>query len=161
MKRFFEKKLGPFQAWQVFIMWMAITGLIVYIASLIGFRRTGDVNGTCDDFTSCRGEAECQDGRCACLPPLFVVVDGICSKASREQSVVDNLTQAPKRAPAGFPVVVVEDFARRRITSIQPGVLASSSVIVSPSTMASGMMTAQGRDAPAQASVVVLGLLEA
>ncbi|KAL3256033.1 hypothetical protein MRX96_017239 [Rhipicephalus microplus] len=65
------------------------------------------------------------------------------------------------RAPAGLPVAVVEDFARRRIASIQPGALASSSVIVSPSTMASGMMTAQGRDAPAQGPVAVLGLLEA
>ncbi|KAL3247675.1 hypothetical protein MRX96_056919 [Rhipicephalus microplus] len=65
------------------------------------------------------------------------------------------------RAPAGLLVVVVEDFARRRIASIQQCALASSSVIVSPSTMASALMTAQGRYAPAQGSLAVLGLLEA
>ncbi|KAL1426748.1 hypothetical protein MTO96_018063 [Rhipicephalus appendiculatus] len=57
------------------------------------------------------------------------------------------------RAPAGLPVVVVEDVARRRIASIQPGALASAGVMVSPSTIASGMMTAQRRDAPAQGRV--------
>ncbi|KAL3203880.1 hypothetical protein MRX96_041653 [Rhipicephalus microplus] len=65
------------------------------------------------------------------------------------------------RAPAGLSVVVDEDFARRRIAPIQPGALASSSVIVSPSTMASGMTTAQEWDASAQGSIAVLGLLEA
>ncbi|KAL1436697.1 hypothetical protein MTO96_049423 [Rhipicephalus appendiculatus] len=102
---FFEIECGCFKAWQVFIMWLAITGLIVYIASLIGFRHTltnpksstlshthindyaypGDVNGTCDEYTPCRGEGQCRDGRCACLQPLFVVVEGICQKATREQ----------------------------------------------------------------------------
>ncbi|KAL3221004.1 hypothetical protein MRX96_029708 [Rhipicephalus microplus] len=54
------------------------------------------------------------------------------------------------RAPAGLPVVVVEDFGQRP-DCVDParrtGFLFSD---VSPSTMASGMMTAQGRDAPAQ-----------
>ncbi|KAL3187009.1 hypothetical protein MRX96_026103 [Rhipicephalus microplus] len=64
------------------------------------------------------------------------------------------------RVLAGSPVEVVEDFGRRQIASIQPCVVASASVIASPSTMVSGMMTAQGRDVPVQGSVVVWSLLE-
>ncbi|XP_054924911.1 uncharacterized protein [Dermacentor andersoni] len=82
---FFEKQVGPFQAWQLFIMWMAITGLAVYIASLIGFRHTGDINGTCDDNTPCRGLAQCLDGYCTCRQPQFVVVEGVCAKKTTEQ----------------------------------------------------------------------------
>ncbi|XP_070376974.1 uncharacterized protein [Dermacentor albipictus] len=95
---FFEKQVGPFHAWQLFIMWMAITGLAVYIASLIGFRHStlshthiydhvepGDVNGTCDDNTPCRGLAQCLEGYCTCRQPQFVVVEGVCAKKTAKQ----------------------------------------------------------------------------
>ncbi|XP_077497092.1 uncharacterized protein LOC144107785 [Amblyomma americanum] len=100
---FFERKVAIFQVWQLFIVWMALTGLLVFVGSLIAFHHTliqydssstvlhthvfdhfepGEVNGTCDDYTPCRAEALCVNGRCSCQPPDFHVVAGVCESAS-------------------------------------------------------------------------------
>lgn len=102
---FFERKVSIFQVWQLFLMWMALTGLVVYIASLIGFREVlikhiyttatstprytdivstwpGNVSSRCNDFTPCRGEAQCVGGRCICEAPDFIVVEDICVAAN-------------------------------------------------------------------------------
>ncbi|KAL1436696.1 hypothetical protein MTO96_049422 [Rhipicephalus appendiculatus] len=86
---FFEKKVSIFRAWQLFVMWMAITGLAVYIASYVGFRhvlkphaeeanatshtaetkpspRRGFLGGHCDEFTPCRQPAICVQNACVC-----------------------------------------------------------------------------------------------
>ncbi|KAH8031642.1 hypothetical protein HPB51_019656 [Rhipicephalus microplus] len=75
---FFRRRVSIFKVWQLFIMWLAFTGLLVFIASVMGFRQAEKVNGTCDVVTTCQDEAECVGGQCVCRQPPFVVVGGIC-----------------------------------------------------------------------------------
>ncbi|KAK8778606.1 hypothetical protein V5799_020056 [Amblyomma americanum] len=37
---FFRKRVFIFEFWQLFVMWMAVSGLLVYIGGLIGFRHS-------------------------------------------------------------------------------------------------------------------------
>ncbi|XP_065303335.2 uncharacterized protein [Dermacentor albipictus] len=112
---FFERRVSIFQIWQLFIMWLALTGTLVFIASLVGFRhvlmrqsqsttlppkhihvfrppdlpKPGEVNGTCDAVTPCGGAAECVDGWCSCNPPRLQVVGGVCVNSTEWTTSAD------------------------------------------------------------------------
>ncbi|KAL1420358.1 hypothetical protein MTO96_024194 [Rhipicephalus appendiculatus] len=119
-RMFFERRVSIFQVWQLFIMWLAFTGLLVFIASVIGFRhvmvrhsqrttprpythvfrppdwpKPGEVNGTCDVMTTCQGEAECVGGQCVCRQPPFAVVGGICVyNSTKTPNILSKITYA-------------------------------------------------------------------
>ncbi|XP_049513806.1 uncharacterized protein LOC125940992 [Dermacentor silvarum] len=111
---FFVRRVSIFQVWQLFVMWLALTGTVVFIASVVGFRhilirqsqsttmppythvfrppglpKPGEVNGTCDVLTPCQGEAECVDGRCICSPPLSLAVGDVCVNSTESTRPAD------------------------------------------------------------------------
>ncbi|XP_070376972.1 uncharacterized protein [Dermacentor albipictus] len=103
---FFEKKVSIFKAWQLFIMWMAVCGLIVYIASYVGFRHMLKPNATeknspiraspepvflgrpCGTKRPCKDPAICVQDVCVCRNGSRAV-NHVCVPAEEERISVE------------------------------------------------------------------------
>ncbi|KAH7953789.1 hypothetical protein HPB49_012359 [Dermacentor silvarum] len=100
-KPYMLQKCGPFFAWQLLIMWMAVLGTVVFVCSFGAFRHSVYLNASCGIRNPCRGVGLlCVGGHCVCGPD-YEVQGELCGLKKNVLTEVTEVTVLPASTPGG------------------------------------------------------------